>query len=325
MLKIRFHGRGGQGMKTASRILGQALFLSGYEVQDAPRYGAERRGAPIFAYVRADKQTIYDRGVISDPDLVVVADDTLLNIKAAGVLEGLQAHTQLIIHSNETAELWQDRLALKNRLVILPTHTTRSEISGDAVIDFQFISTRCAAAAAKFVAALSTEKLIEAIRLELAEFDEVLIQANISKAVDTYNDLVIDNSQILTIESSTADSQPAAATANDPAWVDLKLESGVDIAPAIHTPLTSVKINTGLWRTLRPVIDYDKCNSCWWVCSSLCPDGVIAVEDNTPVIDYDHCKGCLLCMAHCPPKAIQAEPEIDFRADQQAASQESSS
>ena len=43
-------------MKTASRILGTALFLEGYEVQDAPRYGAERRGAPIFAYVRAARE-----------------------------------------------------------------------------------------------------------------------------------------------------------------------------------------------------------------------------------------------------------------------------
>jgi Pyruvate/2-oxoacid:ferredoxin oxidoreductase gamma subunit len=42
-------------MKTASRILGSALFAEGFEVQDAPRYGAERRGAPIFAYVRADE------------------------------------------------------------------------------------------------------------------------------------------------------------------------------------------------------------------------------------------------------------------------------
>ncbi len=43
MYRIRFHGRGGQGMKTASQILGTAFFLEGYEVQDAPRYGAERR------------------------------------------------------------------------------------------------------------------------------------------------------------------------------------------------------------------------------------------------------------------------------------------
>ena len=71
MFRIRFHGRGGQGMKTASRILGSAFFLEGYEVQDAPRYGAERRGAPIFAYVRASRKAINERGVIQHPDLVV--------------------------------------------------------------------------------------------------------------------------------------------------------------------------------------------------------------------------------------------------------------
>ena len=89
MFRVRFHGRGGQGMKTASRILGTAFFLAGYEVQDAPRYGAERRGAPIFAYVRADKKSINERGIIAHPDLVVVADDSLVPLPAAGVLEGI--------------------------------------------------------------------------------------------------------------------------------------------------------------------------------------------------------------------------------------------
>ncbi|MFZ9039616.1 MAG: 2-oxoacid:acceptor oxidoreductase family protein, partial [Gammaproteobacteria bacterium] len=87
MFRIRFHGRGGQGMKTASRILGTAFFNAGYEVQDAPRYGAERRGAPIFAYVRADRETINERGIIDRPDLVCVADDTLVGMPAAAVRE----------------------------------------------------------------------------------------------------------------------------------------------------------------------------------------------------------------------------------------------
>ena len=64
MFRIRLHGRGGQGIKSASRVLGTAFFHEGFEVQDAPRYGAERRGAPVFAYVRADRQAIHERGVI---------------------------------------------------------------------------------------------------------------------------------------------------------------------------------------------------------------------------------------------------------------------
>ncbi|NIP29808.1 MAG: hypothetical protein GTO02_05940, partial [Candidatus Dadabacteria bacterium] len=66
-----------------------AFFLEGFEVQDAPRYGAERRGAPIFAYVRASKQPIYERGIIKRPDLVIVADETLVPIPASGVLSGI--------------------------------------------------------------------------------------------------------------------------------------------------------------------------------------------------------------------------------------------
>ena len=58
MFRIRFHGRGGQGIKTASRILGSAFFRQGFEVQDAPVYGAERRGAPVFAYVRAAREAM---------------------------------------------------------------------------------------------------------------------------------------------------------------------------------------------------------------------------------------------------------------------------
>ncbi len=100
MYRIRFHGRGGQGMKTASRILGTAFFLEGYEVQDAPRYGAERRGAPIFAFVRADHKPINERGIIPQADLVVVADDTLVPVPAAGVLAGMDGHTVLLINSH---------------------------------------------------------------------------------------------------------------------------------------------------------------------------------------------------------------------------------
>ncbi|MDH5576003.1 MAG: 2-oxoacid:acceptor oxidoreductase family protein, partial [Nitrospirota bacterium] len=58
MIRIRFHGRGGHGVKTASRIVGTAAFLAGYQVQDSPIYGAERRGAPVTAFTRIDTTSI---------------------------------------------------------------------------------------------------------------------------------------------------------------------------------------------------------------------------------------------------------------------------
>ena len=70
------HGFKPHGL-TAAQALGTAFFVEGFVVQDAPRYGAERRGAPIFAYVRAARPPIQERGVIARPDLAIVADDTV--------------------------------------------------------------------------------------------------------------------------------------------------------------------------------------------------------------------------------------------------------
>ena len=67
MKGIRFHGRGGQGMKTASRIVGTASFMEGYFAQDFPIYGAERRGAPIMAFTRLSNNPILERGIIANP------------------------------------------------------------------------------------------------------------------------------------------------------------------------------------------------------------------------------------------------------------------
>jgi pyruvate ferredoxin oxidoreductase gamma subunit len=105
------------------------------------------------------------------------------------------------------------------------------------------------------------------------------------------------------------DGEIAATDYHPPDWVDLPFETARVSAPAIHAALTSELVDTGLWRSLRPEIDYDLCKGCWWVCSSLCPDGAIHVENGRPVIDYDHCKGCLVCLAVCPPHAISAHTE----------------
>src|SRR3989442_12646008 len=88
MLRIRFHGRGGQGMKTASRILGSAAFQAGFVIQDSPVYGAERGGAPMAAFARIARGPIREGGVIARPGLGLVGDDTLLADPPAQPLAG---------------------------------------------------------------------------------------------------------------------------------------------------------------------------------------------------------------------------------------------
>jgi 2-oxoacid:acceptor oxidoreductase delta subunit (pyruvate/2-ketoisovalerate family) len=76
------------------------------------------------------------------------------------------------------------------------------------------------------------------------------------------------------------------------------------------TPITSVSSRankTGLWRTFKPVIDYEKCIKCY-ICWKFCPDVAIIIDD-IPKIDYDYCKGCGICANECPKKAITMEKE----------------
>jgi len=296
MYRIRFHGRGGQGMKTASRILGTAFFLEGYEIQDAPRYGAERRGAPIFAYVRAAHEPINERGIITHPDLVIVADDSLVPVPGAGILAGIEADTVLLINSDETADTWRDRLNISGDIFTLPVETEdRAEL--------RFIGATCSGAAARLIGKISRESLQQAIKDELGELGDKVVEKNLAKALNAYEAMADHEACVKTSKGITATDY------QQPGWIDLPFDEARVSAPDIHASANSVQVNTGVWRTLRPVIDYDKCNKCWWVCSTFCPDGAILVKDGLPEIDYDHCKGCLVCVAQCPPHAITSIAE----------------
>ena len=298
MFRIRFHGRGGQGMKTASRILGTAFFVEGFEVQDAPRYGAERRGAPIFAYVRADTSPIYERGVIPNPDLVLVADDTLIAIPAAGVMQGLDAHTVLAVNSIEDADTWQKRLNTKALIVVLPVFSA-ADLAGH-----HHVGSVLAGAAARLLG-LKKESITDAISRELVDHGQAVVSENMEQALAAFDALGGEH-------ACSVRQQPGGTKAGDPGWVKLTREDTDRSAPTIHAGATSVQVKTGLWRTLRPVVDKDLCKRCNWVCGSFCPDSAISVDDaGYPVIDYDHCKGCLICLAQCPPHAIYAEAEAE--------------
>ncbi len=314
MFRIRFHGRGGQGMKTASRILGTAFFLEGYEVQDAPRYGAERRGAPIFAYIRADRKPINERGIIAGPDLVVVADDSLVPLPAAGVLQGIREYTVILIKSCESGATWRQRLKIKNPIVTLP-ETGEAEDSAE----LRYIGAACAGAAAGVLGIISRESLEQAILEELGPLGEAVLAKNRANALASF-DAIKTSAAVNVTEGGSIPAKPYTR----PAWIDLPFEDARISAPVIHAGLTSVEVKTGLWRTMAPVIDYSLCRGCWWVCSTFCPDGVISVRDNQPVIDYDHCKGCLVCVAQCPSHAIAAVPEKKAQARKRAVAGEAS-
>ena len=102
LIEIRWHGRGGQGAKTASLLLADAAFNTGKFIQGFPEYGPERMGAPITAYNRISDQPITIHSNIYQPDYVVVVDDSLL--EAVDVTAGLKKEGAIVINTTKEAE-----------------------------------------------------------------------------------------------------------------------------------------------------------------------------------------------------------------------------
>jgi pyruvate ferredoxin oxidoreductase gamma subunit/2-oxoisovalerate ferredoxin oxidoreductase gamma subunit len=96
MIEIRCHGRGGQGTVVATILLAKAFFQAGYQVQSFPFFGVERRGAPVEAYVRLDREKILLRANVTTPDHVAVQDMTLLH--SINITKGLKSGGWILIN-----------------------------------------------------------------------------------------------------------------------------------------------------------------------------------------------------------------------------------
>lgn len=104
ILEIRWHGRGGQGVKTAAMLFAEAAFEGGKHIQGFSDYGPERSGAPIQGFTRLSDGRIYLHNFITEPDVVVVLDPTLLGTVA--VAEGLKEGGKVLVNSShDPAEL----------------------------------------------------------------------------------------------------------------------------------------------------------------------------------------------------------------------------
>ncbi len=108
LTEIRWHGRGGQGAKTASLLLADVAFSNGDYVQGFPEYGPERMGAPITAFNRISTEPIRVRSNIYEPDYVVVVDQTLL--ESINVTDGLKSDGAIVVNTEKSPEDIREKL-----------------------------------------------------------------------------------------------------------------------------------------------------------------------------------------------------------------------
>jgi pyruvate ferredoxin oxidoreductase gamma subunit len=289
--RIRFHGRGGEGVKLASRIVSRALFLGGFTVQDSPLYGAERRGAPVVAFTRFSEGPIHERGYIEQPDLAVLLDQSLLDQPEAAVQAGLNETGLLLINSAHTAPEIKDQHHTAAQVVTLDVTSVALELLGHPLL-----SAPVAGFTVKAAALAPWPQVAEAVQIELSAvgLSADLIARNLTATQRVY--------EAAPTVGLAEPRRPARRTAH--ALFVIPQLPAPRAAPVIEVEATSRLRTTAGWRVYRPVIDRQSCTRCF-MCFALCPDGAIQLDaQDYPVIDYAHCKGCLVCMTECPPHAI---------------------
>ena len=154
LIEIRWHGRGGQGAKTASLLLADAAFNTGKYIQGFPEYGPERMGAPITAYNRISDAPITIHSNIYEPDYVVVVDDTLLS--SVPVTAGLKKEGAIVINTTKAPE--ELRKLLKGYEGAIYTIDAR-KISEEALGKY-FPNTPMLAAIVKVTGIMTDEELL---------------------------------------------------------------------------------------------------------------------------------------------------------------------
>jgi len=297
MIEIRFHGRGGQGAKIASRILGRSGFLSGLYAQDFALFGAERRGAPLASFTRLGRDPIEQRGYVETPALAVVMDDTLLKEAPEQVFHGVFGQTPLFVNADpaELAARRQD-LPQANYIFIDLSAIARELIGG------VFISAAAAAVAARAIPAIEIAALSEAVKIEIAEFGlpADIIEKNVAAARAAY-------AQAPFVSLAPG---PTAADILETAWQAVPYLGSAQFAgPTIRHRGSAALRETGNWRTERPEIELGKCKRCF-LCYLYCPEAAMVLDaENFPHVDYDHCKGCMICFEECPTDAISRRLE----------------
>ena len=192
MIEIRWHGRGGQGTKSAVLWFADIVFEKGKYVQGFPEYGPERTGAPLTAYNRLSDRKIKIHSNIYNPDYIIIVDETQIDNK---VLKGIKDDTILIINTDEQIENISSRLSLterqKERMVCIPATRISRKNLGKVFPNIPMLT-----GIIHNLNIYSKEEYLEGIEKKLRESfsdREELVKGNLNVAKETWEYLEENN------------------------------------------------------------------------------------------------------------------------------------
>ncbi len=298
MMEIRWHARGGQGAVTASKVLADAALEAGRYVQSFPEYGPERTGAPIKAFNRISESPITFYTQVTNPDIVIVLDETLLAM--IDVTEGLKDDGIILIDTELPVSDIRNKLVdgSKFRVYTLDaTGISRKHLGR------RMPNTPTIGALTTLFDIIDHKDIIKSFRANYtAKFSPEVLEGN----VKSIEEAVTAISSADEAKGSGGRAPMEKTASGTELYTDLPLAGSIvasKAAPHIYSGNCN-DYNTGSWRADKPIFDKEKCINCYR-CFIYCPDSAVTFDRETEEItgfDYLHCKGCGICAEVCPDK-----------------------
>jgi 2-oxoacid:acceptor oxidoreductase gamma subunit (pyruvate/2-ketoisovalerate family)/2-oxoacid:acceptor oxidoreductase delta subunit (pyruvate/2-ketoisovalerate family) len=275
----------------AAQALASAAVIEDQYAVAFPFFGAERRGAPVLAFARVDKNHIYGKTQVYEPDYIVVLDDRLIEL--VNVLEGLKPEAIAVVNSKLKPE--ELDLGKEMKIGVVDATSIALEVLGAPITNSAILGSF-----AKTTGELKIESIEKGIKdIFGRRIGEELGEKNAKAARKAYENTIVGTCKG---EKKYQDVKKWL-----PTYKELPLGGAT---PSIQTdaglvgPGSFIENKTGSWRTFKPIYDQEKCNMCLF-CWFYCPEGCIERQDEKMEIDYDYCKGCGICANECPKEAIE--------------------
>jgi pyruvate ferredoxin oxidoreductase gamma subunit len=182
-VEIRWHGRGGQGAVTASKLLAETALEEGKYFQGMPDYGAERMGAPVRAFTRISSQPIKPYCQVTEPDIVVVLDQTLIDV--VDVTEGLKEDGALLVNTTLSPDELRAQLGYKGNIYTVDATDIALKTIGRNVPNIAMLG-----ALAKAAGIVDKEVLSSQLKSSFgATMKRELVEANVSALEQAYDNV----------------------------------------------------------------------------------------------------------------------------------------
>ncbi|HNT34011.1 MAG TPA: 2-oxoacid:acceptor oxidoreductase family protein [bacterium] len=184
MIEIRWHGRGGQGAKTAATSLAEAALLEGKYSQGYPDYGPERMGAPMRGFTRISENPIRVHCEINHPSAVAVLDPTLLGV--VNVADGLQADGAIVVNTKDTPAAIRKRLGVSNvKVFTVDANSISMETIGRTMPNTPMLG-----ALLKVTGALKLDTMLEDIKKKFGKkFSQKVVEGNLNAIRRAYEEV----------------------------------------------------------------------------------------------------------------------------------------